>query len=740
MEILCFFSGVAFAYFRSVYALGLICLLFYFRQSLFYLIYFLLGMTWAMFHQAAVSPKNMPIEPVISQAKIVGIINSVPSVSAEKTQFELNLVSLNARKVKAKILVSCFKYCPLFSVGQKWQMQVKLKKPQNLGNPGGYDLVSSLHARHIDWVGYTKGKQFKLLSDASGLKHLIEKERTYFANQLNQQHFSVSTQSILQALTLGFGNQINAENWSLFRRTGTSHLMVISGAHIGFVAGITYSLLKYVWSRFSFLAIRVPAQRFASVFALIVAMIYSVMAGFGVPAERAFVMCFFMFFRYLYPVSFTTWQAYRYALLFVLLFEPHAVLMPGFYLSFIAVAVIIIANQMTCSSGIMKTLRIQLLCLIGLTPLTLYFFSYGSLNGFLANIVAIPWVGFVIIPIGLLMVFAGGLLHYDILVRVLDFTVTALLKYLQWIDKLAFMNFDFSLNELWRALVLMFAFLIAYILPLKRFFPVVLVLIVSSLYVKPTTLRWGEAFVDVLDVAQGLSVVIRTAQHILVYDTGMKFYRGRDMGDLAIIPYLKTLRIKLLDMVIISHPDLDHRGGLESLEKQYHIRSFLVDDPGYYHRGESCHDYPPWYFDGVQFEFLPMPVSGRKKNDHSCVLKIKTDYGSVLLTGDIEKTGEQYLVKNYPNLLSATYLLVPHHASKSSSSIDFLQHITPSAAIASYGFDNQYHFPHAQTLLRYQQQHIPFYATQTCGLIRMRLTAHYQGKLPECTKFHKVVH
>ncbi|MDF1646223.1 MAG: DNA internalization-related competence protein ComEC/Rec2 [Legionellaceae bacterium] len=737
MEILCFFSGVAFVYLKNGYALGLLCVALFFRPRIFLCACFFMGAIWALLHAMCVVSTGMPKTSVIPRANIIGVISSIPDVTSEKTQFEFKIKSLNDKPAKARVLLTCYDECPHVSAGQVWRVDVKLKKPQNLGNPGGFNRVRSLDSHHIEWVGYTRRNTFEYLEKGGGIQQQLIKVRAYFSQHLNQHALQPETAGILQALTLGLGHQITQENWGLFRRTGTTHLMVISGAHIGLVAGLTYGGLRRFWSRFGGLALRLPAQRIASIGALLVAFIYSVLAGFGVPAERALIVCFFMLLRHIGHRSFTVWQAFRYALLAVLLFEPHSVMMPGFYLSFVAVGILITVNQIIQVKGIQKMICMQLACLFGLMPLTLFLFSYGSINGFFANFFAIPWVGFIIIPIGLLTVFLGTQCALDSVSLILDKAVGLLLMYLNWIDGFARINLDVALNTLWCVVLLMFAFGVALIFPIKRFLPVLLVFFVSGLYEKQDKIKWGEARIDVLDVAQGLAVMIRTAHHQLLYDTGVKFYRGGDMGQLAIIPYLKTLRTKYLDMIIISHPDLDHRGGLVSLEAAYTVRALLVDNPKFYHRGESCHQYSAWRWDGVFFEFLPMPLESRKKNNHSCILKVTTDFGSMLLTGDIERSAERYLVKNYAEKLVSSFLLVPHHESKTSSSSLFLEHVSPRAAIASYGFDNRYHFPHADAEARYEQQEIPVYSTESCGLVRIDLYRSSQFKPPECTKYNK---
>jgi competence protein ComEC len=738
MEILCFFTGVACFYFKNGYIFSLLIIFLLFKPRWLLVVLFFLGFVWAACHQAYVAPHAMPNTPVLKHVLLKGIVASIPVKTSDKTQFEFKLQALEHQSVRARILLSCYDTCPNVIAGQIWQMQAKIKKPQNLGNPGGFDYVQALKVRHIEWVGTTRRQSFEYLGQTCAIKQRLLEIRQQVSTHLSTRTLGTKTAGILQALTVGLGSQISQETWALFRRTGTTHLMVISGAHIGLVAGLTFGFLRWISSRLGRLPLIIPAQRIASVGALLAAFVYSVLAGFGVPAQRALVVCFFMLLRHMGGPCFTVWQAWRYALLSVIVFEPHAVMMPGFYLSFGAVAILVSMNQLISNTHPMiKTLYLQLACLFGLMPLTLYLFSYGSLNSFFANLLAIPWVGFVMIPLGLLAICLGPIIPASWSSMILKPAVHVLLLYLHWIDRFSIVNLNVSYTSIIMPLSMLLGFVLFFIFPKMRFLLLVIILMLPGVFPKHEKIRWGEARIDVLDVGQGLSVVVQTAQHRLIYDTGIKFYHGGDMGALALIPYLKTLGVKALDAVVISHPDLDHRGGLASLEQAFTIQNFIVDDPTFYHRGSNCHNYPSWVWDGITFEFFPMPMESRSKNNHSCILQVKNNTGQMLLTGDVERTGERYLVKHYAEALKSSILLVPHHGSKTSSSELFLKQVAPIAAIASYGFDNRYHFPHEKAMKSYDVQDIPVYSTEFCGLIRVDLKHGPSPKQPICTRYHK---
>jgi len=720
MEILCFFAGIAFVFIKNAYPLYFLLIVLFFRPRITILGWFLTAVMWGFCHQYWVADQGMPNDEIVKNALLQGYVASIPTTNIRKTQFQFFAERLNAKPVNVMLLLSCYDHCPDLHAGQHWQLMAKLKKPRNLANPGGFDYVSWLDARHITWTGYIRRNSFQRITTKSSHYPLLSL-RDDLAAMLARIDSNEKTLGILQALTLGVTSHIDKDEWDLFRRTGTIHLMVISGAHIGLVAGLTYWFIKWLWCRSSRFCLRFPAPKVASIAALLMALIYALLAGFAVPAQRALIVCFFMLLRNFFSQRFSVWQAWRYALLGVLVFEPHSVLMSGFYLSFIAVAILILVNQRVLSKGIRKTITMQLACLAGLMPLTLFWFSYGAVNGLVANLIAIPWVGFIIVPLALFTTFLGQWLVIPWVVMILKGSIISLLYYLNWVDSFAFFNLNFSFTQLLSPLAMMLALCIVLFMPLHRLFPAVAVLAIAGLYPGFERVNVGNATIDVLDVGQGLSVVVRTASHVLIYDTGVKFYQGSDMGKLAIIPYLNTLGVKRLDKVIISHPDLDHRGGLASLEEMFNVSELIVDDPEFYRRGVSCHQYPKWNWDGVSFRFFPIKNNFRGKNNRSCILQVSTGGGQVLLSGDIEKSAENDLIKTYGSDLASSVLLIPHHGSKTSSSPSFIEQVAPRYAIASYGFDNRYHFPHAEAMRTYKRHHIEVYNTMECGMVRVKL-------------------
>ncbi|KTC65894.1 DNA uptake/competence protein ComA [Legionella adelaidensis] len=722
MEILLFFAGITVVIFKSYLPFVFVLLVLFFRLRVRYIAWFLAGIAWGYSHEWYSSDWNMPKGPVIKQADIKGYISSIPVKTKNKTQFEFQLISLDDKVVKAKLLVNCYQRCPLVSAGELWRFKARLKKPHNLNNPGSFDYKKWLLTRHITWTATLLPAKFCLIPH--GKINPLLRYREHLAAALNKLPLDETSIGVLQALTLGITTAIDKSDWDLFRRTGTVHLMVISGAHVGLVAGLAFYSSKWLWGFVPQLALRYPAQKIASLAALWCASLYTSIAGFGVPAQRALIVCCFLFGRNFFQRRVSTWQSWRYALLLVILLEPHSVALSGFYLSFLAVSILILVNSRFEIKGIKKTLVLQVACLVGLMPLTLFWFSYGSINGLLANLIAIPWVSFIIVPLGLFITLTAQWFVLSPLVDLLKESIQLLLQYLLYVDHFQTINLHFTFTGLISALILLFTLILCIFMPIGKILPAYITLIFTSFFKLPPSIKPGEVQIDILDVGQGLAVLARTAHHNLIYDTGMKFFHGADMGKLVLIPYLNALQIKVLDTVVISHPDLDHRGGLPSLREEIPIKSLVVNDPGYYKEGRKCHEYQPWIWDGVSFSFFSIKGHFKNKNNNSCVLKISTTGGSVLLTGDIEKEAEHYLETNYGKKIAANVLVVPHHGSKTSSSLSFIKKINPDFAIFSYGFDNPYHFPHQTTLLNYKQIGTHIYNTADHGMVSVRLQRH----------------
>ena len=734
MDILCFFAGIAFYYLKTAYPLCFIAISLIFRPTIKYIIWFLAALCWANIHEWVIAEQNVPTQNVIKQAYLEGQIDAIPTKNTYRTQFQFLATQLNGHPIKATLLLSCYKHCPKIHSGETWQFKAKIKRPVNLANPGGFDYLGWLHSRHITWVGTLDSKQMKRISLPK--KQNLSVLREHLALKLAELIPQESCLGIFEALTLGLTNHIDKSQWDLFRRTGTTHLIDISGEHIALVAGISYWFFNCLWARLGKVCLYYPAPKIASIAAMTVSFSYALIAGFAVPTQRSLMTCVLLFLTHFRHHRLHTWQAWRYALFGVLLLEPHAVYMLGFYFSFMAVAILILISQRFKYSGMYKLLTLQMACMLGIMPLSLYWFSYGSLNGLVANLIAIPWVSFLIVPLALFIALFGSWFVIPYSVEWLKWLIDCLLIGLTWIDAYEGMNVQFTFTDFIAPLALMIAMCLLVLLPLRPLYTATVLMIGLSFVPQYPQVAMGDAVIDVLDVSQGLAVVIRTAHHTLIYDTGMGSLQQSDMAKLVSIPYLNTQGIRQLDTVVISHPDLDHRGGLASLQQQYRIHRLLVNDPLFYKQGESCHHADPWDWDGVSFKFFPIKAPMRGKNNNSCILQISNKAATILLTGDIERMAEDYLLKTYGSVLKSDFMLIPHHLSKTSSTPSFVHEVAPQYAIASYGFDNRYHFPHRKALKTYESENIPIYNTLDCGMVRLHLKEPIEA--PTCYRTKRI--
>lgn len=717
MEILSFFTGIVFTYTREWVVLLCLLVACWFAQNIRHLLWCMVGAIWACVHEYESFPNALPQRMVLKNIHLQGVISSIPKVGTGKTQFQFEVHQYQDKPMQTLIWMSCYQACPPMKVGEAWSGSVTLKKPKLNVLPGEMNPHYWLMSNHIEWLGVLDGRSAVRLHTPQGIWR-FQSFRERLAESLTTHLKHDHTLGLLQGLTLGVASHIEKSQWDLFRRTGTTHLVVISGEHIGLIAGFTFMCAQWIWTRIPRLALYIPAQQAASVLAWSVGCFYAFLCGLGAPVERAIIGFGVLLLRYFIAQRFTVWQAWRYALFIILLIEPHVVVTPGFYLSFIAVAILVLMSARFPAKRFRLAVQLQLACLIGLTPLTLYAFSYASLNGFIVNLIAIPLVGLIIVPTALIGLILIQVHPWDGWLWMPKQGANLFLTLLSYLDRFEWMNLNVSIDDLLSVMSIMLGLFLSTLLPIRGLYLMYACLLILPFYQRQTDIQHEQAKVTVFDVGQGLAVLIQTAQHSILYDTGGVFYQGGDWASFKVLPYLRHLKLKKLDGLVISHPDLDHRGGLSSIEKELAVARLWVNEPAFYHRGEACHDQRSWVWDGVAFRFFALPTQLEKRNNTSCILQVKTKTSSLLLTGDIEFQAEAYLVTRYGMALQSNYIVVPHHGSQTSSSMPFLMMVHPHLGIISSGLNNRYHFPHKKALQRYEQLKIPLKNTAELGAIQ----------------------
>jgi competence protein ComEC len=535
------------------------------------------------------------------------------------------------------------------------------------------------------------------------------------------EHVKDQKSGLLQALTLGLRADIDPQDWDTLIATGTNHLLAISGLHIGLAAGFGYWLVLRLWRLSAKLCTWFPAQRAAALLSLFPALTYAALAGFSVPTQRALIMLSVIAIAVAWSRSVAKTTVLAIALLAVLVFDSLAILSPGFWLSFTAVAVIFFGlwGNLRSSGKIRQLLWVQLWLSLALLPLTFWFFGQGSLVSPLANLLAVPFVGLLIVPLALLGI-VTLYLYVPVGAALLSLANTGLDGLLTVLSYFASRDGTFIYQSISSAWILSLLLLAAGVLLLPKGLPgrwLAIFWLLPALLIKTPVPEYGGFRVSFLDVGQGLSVVVQTQKHSLVYDTGAQFSPSFGAVESVILPFLRQQGIKRIDTLILSHSDSDHAGGavqlLDSIPIEKTLTSFALTSPH-----QLCRAGQRWEWEGVSFHILhpTVPVS-EEDNDQSCVLSIESRQGRVLLTGDISWRSEQALITRSKTQLASTILQVPHHGSLTSSSEAFIRSVMPKYAVFNVGYRNRFGFPKPKVEQRYQQVGATLLRTDREGVV-----------------------
>jgi competence protein ComEC len=645
--------------------------------------------------------------------------------------------------------------------GERWQLRVRLRRPHGNANPFGFDYEAWLLEQNLRATGYVRPdqqlteKNHRLDPFVFSVGNLVERARGWLRQRIVTalpQHEYVG---VLVALVIGDQRAVSQSDWQVFSRTGISHLVSISGLHITMVAGLFASLVYALWRRSFFsslqLPLLLPAQKAAALAGAGIALLYVLLAGFGVPAQRTLymlsVVAAALWFGRITSVS----HVLCIALAVVLLLDPWAVLWPGFWLSFGAVAIILYASvgrtvlhsseAASARTRWRTTLKeagyTQYVVTLGLVPLTLLLFGQFSLVSPLANAIAIPLISYLVTPLALV----GSVLPEPLagwLLGLAHFLVAQLAALLGWLSALPAAVWLAPLPPPWIFAVAMLGTLW---LLAPRGWPLRWLGLAGWLPLAlnaPSQPQAGEMWVTAFDVGQGMALLIETERHRLLYDTGPYYSPESDGGNRVILPYLKARGIDALDGVIVSHNDNDHSGGALSIFEQIRVgwvaSSLAMSSPivqaAPAHR--RCEAGQGWSWDGVQFEMLH-PTAGSydsqkwKPNARGCTLKITLGRHAMLLPADIEAVQEAELVERDAAKLKATVLLAPHHGSGTSSSLGFLQAVQPEIALFQVGYRNRYGHPKQEVYERYGQLGIKRLRNDEHGAITLQFgsTLHF---------------
>lgn len=714
-----------------------------------------LGFYWASTCAYLRLSEELPKDWQQKNIELVGVVASLPEQTERGERFKFDVEKVltqdadQALKIPTHIALNFYRNhrfdsnysmddtnasvrkSQTFHAGERWQLTVRLKRPHTTYNPHGFDFEAWSLSENIRATGsiHQKNPRKKLNNFVFKPRYIVEHFREKVGNHLSDTLANQPFAGVIRALVIGDGSQISQHDWEVYLRTGTNHLMSISGLHITMLAGLAFTMTAFIWRRVPRLVMYFPTRKAATIVGLLIAILYACLAGLSVPTQRTLFMLTAFALALLLARNLAISRALSIAVVVVVLIDPWAVIAPGFWLSFSAVALIayVSVGRLKASYWLTEVVRTQWAITIGLLPLLLVMFGQASIISPFANALAIPVISLIVVPLSI----AGSLLPVDFVLQVAHWVLDICMQGLSWMSAFEMAVWQQSAPPIWTLILAIFGMLW---LLMPQGFPqrwLGLTLFLPLFFVKSPALNVGEMQVGVLDVGQGLSVVVKTAHHALLYDTGSQYSMKSDAGSRIVVPYLRGEGIKKLDGFVLSHDDIDHTGGaasiLANIPVDWMAASFDLPSDWQVKKSLKCMSGQQWQWDAVHFEMLHpqheagegVAASGNNMSDNnkSCVIKVTSQFGSILLTGDIEKRAEAALLKKHQNKLDSDVLIAPHHGSKTSSTLGFIQAVNARYVIFTMGYLNRFKHPRADIEKRYLDAGATVYRSDYNGAV-----------------------
>jgi competence protein ComEC len=661
-------------------------------------------------------------------AVVVGVISDLPSRHGRVTSFTVELIAdASALYGIERIRLNSYDSVIEPAAGETWQLRVRLKPVHGHISPGGFDRSLWMLVRQIHASGYVLDSRLNRRLEATGRQYPLLQLRSFLKSKVEALGGSSPAVPLLVGITVGIRNELTQRQWELLRKTGTSHLMAISGLHVGMVALLMWQLGLFAGQCLQAVKF-ISATGVAAVASTGAALAYAMLAGWSVPTTRAVVMVSLVVLCGLRWRHFARMSVVCCALCLVLMVDSLAILSAGFWLSFTAVTLLFcllsgpkLHDGQTESAWWVSLLRFtqaQWVLTIGLAVPTAVIFSQVPLATPLANLIAIPLFSLVTVPAALSgMVFIN--LNETIasaLLQVAAYSIDLLLHVLDWLEELPVVNLYEYVHTV-AGMVTLFVLLILLLMPISRTGRGCCLLLIAVLI-------WNQRLpadlidIHVLDVGQGLAVIVRANNRVLVYDTGPS-WPGGDAGRNVLIPALRRLGVRKIDTVVISHGDNDHQGGLQSLLADFDPDSIITASAVLNAEvaASKCVKGQRWRWGDAEFQVLhPRDPRAWNENDASCVLQITVQGFSVLLPGDIEVDAELVL-SGRQDLRQAQVLIAPHHGSRTSSSQAFVDALQPEQVVFTTGYLNRWGFPANEVVQRWQQAGACLFNTAASGTL-----------------------
>jgi competence protein ComEC len=688
------------------------------------------GILWAWHFGEATRARGLDPQLNSRQWTVTGQVISVPEIADDHTSFDLTLLAASTTIANLRVLrLAWYDTRVNVRAGERWRLRVRLRHPHGLRNPGDYDYEGKLFDAGVNATGYVVRCPCNERVAAAGWRTPVLRAREAIAHGIAAALPTSPYVGILQDLAVGLDDGVAREQWQVFSATGTTHLMAISGFHVAGVALLAMWLVRLVWRCF---VVRTVARAdVESVAGLAAAIAYAFLAGLSVPTQRTLVTLAVVLGARILRRSAAIWDLLGLALIAVLLLDPLASLGAGFWLSFATVAGILFAleGRIMQRSGWRDLLPAQAAATLCLLPLTMALFGTVSVLGPLINLLAIPIFSLLLVPAILtgvvLLALPAGV--GDWWFRLIDQFIAFSWPHFATLAASPLALVHVPQLPVW-ALALLSAGLLWLLTPWPPMVRVLgLAFAVPAIVWRPEPLAPGAFELTVLDVGQGLAAYVATREHALLFDTGPASRSGRAAAEVSIVPFLEQRARRHLDVLVLSHSDRDHVGGVSAVQATVDVgREYVGGDlrfavrPGLRdHRSRSCAAGEAWMWDDVRFRFLHPTLVPLSDNDGSCVLEVSGPGGSVLLTGDIEAAAERALLAR-GELRRVDVVVVPHHGSRSSSGVDFVAALAPRWALVAVGYDNRWHFPQPEVVERWEAAGATTLSTARSGAISLR--------------------
>lgn len=713
----------------------------------------ILGMSWMLFHGANYHKNIENLSEELAgvanrKLEIHGIVDSIPQQKSGVVRFNFIVTKIADRHLhdKIRIRLSWQKTKHVFKLGQLWRLSIRIKPAHGLANIGGFSYQTWLRKNDIIATGYVIGKSDnKLLDDYAGIR-----QKLY--NQLTSHLPENQLAPLLLALSFGERSKLTKAHWQILQTTNTQHLIAISGLHLGLIATMSFAvfsllvkfapLFRLLKPKYKEIVVDTNIQMAIVLLSCATVLFYAYLAGFSIPTLRALFMLFLYWGARMLGVKLSPIRWLLITLFLITLITPFSLFSSSFWLSFYAVSIIFLFvwrfKALTSNNKPNKSFRskisfwlkggfyLQCALVLLMIPISLQFNHQLSLVALPANLIAVPWMSFTSIPLSLLAVIflPISITISEHLINLSLLSLEMLWWWLEILSGLSVASINASNLYLTVGIIIVLFFIIRVVLAVNVtrlhlfFLSLVLVSVISlTLFLQQNEKRWQ---LSVMDVGQGLSVIVEANNRVMVYDTGAEFPSGFSMAETVVLPYLKFRGLSTLDWLVLSHNDNDHAGGVNTLESSLSINKKLSNFGDNSQRCLSGRSFN-WQFLQVQI-LSPDTVVG-EENDDSCVLKISDGNTSVLLPGDISSKVEKHLVESHieKSVLKSDIMVVPHHGSKTSSSKAFIKAVSPSLAIFSAGYLNRWNMPVQQVVERYKQQNIATLNTAIDGTIIVRI-------------------